>query len=187
MIDISPPQLAAPLVATTALLAMLWAARQPRSRRLLGPAADFWEFARRLVLPLLDRLLRRRVPGQHYAAYTLSLDEVVGTIDATPEEVEQLLWDAGFRRMPLAALKDLPDGRVERGSWAYRDSLLASKQVHVMLFSAGEGQTLVAAHQETNALSPFRALEHYRGIGYDVPAGEREVRRRLDEGVWLEG
>ncbi len=138
------------------------------------------------MLPLLDRLLRRHAPGQHYAAYQLSLDEVVGTIDATPEAVERLLWESGAKRMPLAALKDLPDGRVERGSWAYRDSLLASKQVHVMLFATATGETLVAAHEEANALSPFRALEHYRGVGYDVPAGERAVRERLDERVWLE-
>ena len=47
-----------------------------------NPAADWWELLRRRGLPLLDRLARRRLPGQHYAAYTLSLDEVVGTIDA---------------------------------------------------------------------------------------------------------
>ena len=155
-------------------------------RRLLGPAADGWEYSRRLVLPLLDRLLRQRAPGQHYAAYTVSMDEVVGTIDATPEEVEQLLWDAGFRRMPLAALKTLPDGRTKVGSWAYRDSFLASKQTHVMLFATSEGQTLVAAHRETNALNPAVAMDHYRGRGYDVPGGEREVHRRLNEGVWVE-
>lgn len=178
--------IAAPLVATAALLATLWAIRQPRSRALLGPAADFWEYVRRGLLPLLDRMLRRRAPGQHYAAYQLSMDEVVGTIDATPEEIEQLLWDAGFRRMPLAALKSLPDGRVERGSWTYRDSLLADRQLHVMLFATAEGQTLVAAHAEANALNPMVAMDHYRGRGYDVPAGERQVRKRLDEGVWID-
>jgi len=153
MFDTNTP-LAASLVATVVLLVFAWGTRGPRERRWLGPAADGWEYARALMLPPLDRLLRRRVPGQHYAAYMLSLDEVVGVIDAPPEEVESMLYRAGFRRMPLAAYKSLPE---------------------------------VAAHQEANALSPFTALEHYRGVGYDVPAGEREVRRRLDEGVWEEG
>jgi len=183
-------QLVASLVSLLALLAFAWAARQPRSRTLLGPAADGWETVREAVLPPLDRLLRRRAPGQHYAAYTLSLDEVVGTIDAPPEEVEQLLYKAGFRRMPLAAYKTLPMpyyGREEIGSWAYRDGLLASTQTPVMLFRAAEGQTLVAAHQEANALNPWTALEHYRGEGYDIAAGERAVRERLDEGVWVAG
>jgi len=189
MFDTITP-IAASLVSLVALLAFAWAARGPRSRRWLGPTADGWEILRGVVLPPLDRLLRRRLPGQHYAAYTLSLDEVIGVIDAPPEEVESMLWDAGFRRMPLAAYKTLPIpyyGREEAGSWAYRDGLLASRQTHVMLFAAGEGRTLVAAHQEANALHPLVAMEHYRGVGYDVPAGEKEVRRRLDEGVWVKG
>lgn len=184
MFDTTPTQIAASLISCTTLLLFARALRGPRTRRLIGPAADFWEYARRGLLPLLDRLLRHRVPGQHYAAYTLSMDEIVGTIDATPEEVEQLLWGAGFRRMPLAALKTLPDGRTERGSWAYRDGLLASSQTHVMLFQATEGKTLVAAHREASPINPFTAMDHYRGRGYDVPAGADVVRERLDEGIW---
>ncbi|OTF01862.1 hypothetical protein [Halorubrum sp. SD683] len=110
-------------------------------------------------------------------------------IDTPPEEVEQILWESDARRMPLAALKRLPmpyAGLVERGSWAWRDGLLVDQQVHVMLFAAGGGQTLVAAHQEANALNPLVAMDHYRGRGYDVPGGERAVRKRLDEGVWVE-
>lgn len=177
--------LAAPLVSLVALLLFARAVRGPRTQALLGPAADWWELLRRTLLPTLDRLLRRRAPGQHYAAYTLSLDEVVGVVDAAPEEVERVLWEAGARRMPLAAFKTLPDGRREIGSWAFRDDLLATHQTHVMLFEAEAG-TLVAAHREANALNPWRAVAHYRGAEYDVVAGGREVRRRLDEGVWDE-
>jgi len=185
--SITPTQLAAPLVSLAALWAFAWAIRQPRSRRLLGPAADWWELVRRHGLPLVDRLARRRLDGSHYAAYELSLDEIVGVIDAPPEEVEQMLWESGAKRMPLAALKTLPDGRAEVGSWAWRDGLLAENQTHGMLFAAGEGQTLIAAHGEANALNPFTALDHYRGVGLDADAGERAVRRRLDEGVWADG
>jgi len=185
--NITPVEIAAPLVATVALLGMLWVVRQPRTRRLVGPAADWWETLRRTLLPLLDRLARRRLDGGHYAAYELGADEIVGLIDAPPEQVERVLWDAGFERMPLAALKHLHDGRTEVGSWAWRDSLLAREQVHVMLFrSVRDGETLVAAHREPNALNPWTALDHYRGRGLDADAGEREVRRRLDGGVWAD-
>jgi hypothetical protein len=187
MFDTTPTAIAAPLVATVGLLAFLWALQQPRSRRWLGPAADGWEYARRGLLPLLDRFLDRQ-DGDHYASYHLGEQELVGLLDAPPEQVEVMLYRAGFRRMPLAALKRLPDGRTEIGSWAYRDGLLASEQVHVMLFRAErEGQTLVAAHREPNALNPATALAHYRGRGLDAEAGERAVRERLDEGVWVEG
>jgi len=176
--------IAAPLVATVVLLATGWALQQSRSRRLLGPAADGWEYLRRSLLPLLDRL----APGTHYASYELTDRELVGLIDAPPEEVEQLLWEAGAVRQPLAALKTLPDGRKEVGSWAFREGLLARTQDHVILFEGIlEGETLVAAHQEASPLLPWTALDHYRGRGLDVEAGERAVRERLDEGVWVEG
>jgi len=179
----NPTAIAAPLVATAALLATAWALQQPRSRALLGPAADGWEYVRRGLWPLLDRL----APGMHYASYELTDRELVGLIDAPSEEVEQLLWEAGFVRQPLAALKTLPDGRKEVGSWAFRDSLLAPTQTHVILFEGIlEGETLVAAHQEASPLLPWTALDHYRGRGLDVEAGERAVRERLDEGVWRE-
>ena len=186
--DTTTVQLAASLVSLAALLAFVRTLQGPRTREWLGPAADFWELVRRLLLPVLDRVARRRLPGDHYAAYELPLREVVGTIDATPEQVEQLLWDAGATRMPLAALKTLrfeDIEAVEVGSWAFRDSLFARRQVHVMLF-AMDGQTVVAAHAEASALNPWTALDHYRGVGLSAEAGAREVRRRLDEDVWVE-
>ncbi|UIP00327.1 hypothetical protein Hbl1158_02860 [Halobaculum sp. CBA1158] len=177
----------ASLVSLVGLLLFVRALQSPRTRRWLGPAADWWETLRRLVLPLLDRVARERLPGDHFAAYELRPREIVGVIDASPEETERLLWDAGFRRMPLAALKRLPDGRVEIGSWAWRESPLAKRQIHVMLFAAGEGQTLVAAHEEASALNPWAAWDHYRGVGLSAQGGERAVRERLDERVWKEG
>ncbi|UIO98906.1 hypothetical protein Hbl1158_10205 [Halobaculum sp. CBA1158] len=177
----------ASLVSLTALLLFVRALQGPRTRRWLGPAADWWETLRRAVLPLLDRVARRRLPGDHFAAYHLPEREIVGVIDAPPDRVEAMLFEAGFRRMPLAALKTLPDGRVEVGSWAWRDSPLAELQDHAILFAAAGGdQTLVAAHQEANALNPWTAWDHYRGVGLSAREGERAVRERLDEGVWME-
>lgn len=181
-----PAPIVASLVSLVAVVLFARALQGPRTRRLLGPAADWWETLRRVGLPLLDRVARRRLPGDHYAAYELREREIVGVIDRPPEAVEQLLWDAGARRMPLAALKSLPDGRVEVGSWAFRESLLARHQTHPILFPAGEGRTLVAAHREANALNPWTAWDHYRGVGLSAEAGERVVRERLDEGVWVD-
>jgi len=182
----NPIEIAAPIVATVALLLFLRARRSPHARAVLGPAADGWEVVRRGLLPLLDRLARRRLDGGHYASYELGEGEIVGLIDASPEEVERMLWDAGATRMPLAALKRLPGDRTEIGSWAWRDGVLAREQVHVMLFrGVEEGETLVAAHKEPNALNPWTALDHYRGVGYSPEEGEREVRQRLS-GVFRE-
>lgn len=183
--DISAVEIAAPLVSLLALVLFVRALRGPRTRRWLGPPADFWELLRRWALPLVDRLARRRLPGDHYAAYELDKREVVGVIDAPPEAVERELWAAGARRMPLAAFKTLPDGRREVGSWAFRRGLLATHQTHIMLFAAGDGkQTTVAAHAEHNALNPLVADKHYRGVGYDPVAGADVVRGRLEHMEW---
>jgi len=67
------------------------------------------KYVRRGLLPLLDRFLRR-LDGGHYASYELDEGEIVGLIDAPPEQVERMLWEAGATRMPLAALKRLAGG-----------------------------------------------------------------------------
>lgn len=190
-IDITDEQLlyaAATLVATVALYARL---RAPD--RWFGPRAGAWNPVRRLLLPPLDRLKRERIPGG-FAMYTLEREEYVGIVDADLDDVEYWLHDQGFERMPLAALKELEDGRLERGSWVLRDGLLAERQLHVMLFDAereqppddaavaahaGDSEDTVGvdvyAHEEYNALHPVYGYKHYRGVDYDPEAGVRRM------------
>lgn len=172
--------IAAGIVSTIGLLWFVWAARQPRNTRYVGPAADWWETLRSILLPLLSQ----RVPRIKWA-YTLHEREYVGVIDRPPEEVEQLLWEHGFTRNPLAAYKTLSDETGEVGSWAWRESLFADSQLHVMLFPAREG-TAVYAHVEPNAQNPFTALDHYRGVGYNPQEGAELCRNLLPDGVWHE-
>lgn len=178
--DIPTTPIAAVVVSTVALVAFLWAVRRPRSARYLGPAADYWETLRRLLLPPLHAYAERY---GHFTAQVVNERSYVGRIDSPPDQVEHLLWQHGFQRMPLASFKSLSDGTPEAGSWAYRESLTASEQLHVMLFSTREG-TAVYCHREANALSPFTALAHYRGVGYDPQAGANQLREKLPSGVW---
>lgn len=162
--ELTPLDVAAPVVALLGLYLYL---RLGRAH--YGPEADYVEVIRRSVLPQLNRLARRR--GWGYTAYRLGRDEFVGYIEDDPEVVEERLHAAGYERMPLAAFKYSPDGRPEVGSWAWRESLLATRQVHVMLFETGDGEaTEVYAHDEFNAYNPRVALAHYLGLGY-VPLG----------------
>jgi len=163
---------AAPAVAAVALLG--WYGYLPDRHK--GARADWWNYGRRLLLPLLNRLARRH--GLGYAGYDLPEEEFVGRVDATVDEVEIGLDDVGFERMPLAALKETADGRVERGSWAFREGPLADRQLHVMLF-VGDGGTDIYAHDEYNAFHPRYALRHYRGVGLDAEVGEQRLREML--------
>lgn len=180
MLDLSPIEIAAPLVALAGLL--LYLHLGPKQ---YGPRADWWETLRRTVLPQLNRLAQRN--GWGYAAYTLSPEEYIGTSERPPEMFEQFLSDHGFKRMPLAAYKYEPEemgGKGEVGSWAYRGSMLATRQDHLILFEAPSGGTDVYGHSEYNAYNPLTAAQHYLGVNY-VPLGSvsgiERVERFIEE------
>ena len=179
-------QIVAALVASVALYAYL---RSPAW--VFGPQARFWNPLRRVLVPVLDRIAREhltdRTGGEiSYAAYELDNSEYVGRVEASVGEFERELYADGFERMPLAALKSLDDGRIERGSWARRDGLLASRQHHIMLFEspAGESGIDVYSHTEPNALNPAEAWAHYTGKRYDPQAGVDKTRAWLNESAF---
>jgi len=167
--------IAAPLVAAVALIA--WYGYADDNVR--GPRASWWNGLRRLTLPLLDRLACEHTIG--YAKYELDDEEFVGTAKGSIGDVEAKLWMLGFERMPLSALKRLEDGRQERGSWAYREGPLATRQLHVMLFDSVDGGMDVYAHDEYNAFHPRYALKHYRGVDLDAEAGAEQLKEMVGD------
>ena len=175
-------QIVAALVASVALYAYL---RSPAW--VFGPQARFWNPLRRVLVPVLDAVASRHLDDRtdgaiSYAAYELDNSEHVGRVEASVGEFERALYDSGFTRLPLAALKSLDDGRIERGSWAKRESLLAPRQTHVMLFESppGESGIDVYAHGEPSAINPATAWKHYRGVEYSPSEGVETMREWLD-------
>lgn len=103
----------------------------------------------------------------------------VGTVEATLPDLEATLYDAGFRWDPFSLHHRTPAGTTSDGSWAYRDSLLADRQLHVVLFERATGRIDVYAHDEPNWLR--HPIGH---AGMDDIRREREsgrIRRWLDE------
>ena len=173
-ISIQPEAILAAVVAAVGLIAYYYAPSW-----LFGPEARFWNPIRRVLVPIIDRWLADTAGDLDYAAYELDQSEHAGRVEADVVAVGDALADAGYKRMPLAALKTLPDGRVEAASWARRSSLLARRQTHVILFEA-DGATDIYAHEEPNATNPLTAWKHYRGVGYDPAAGVKTVREWLN-------
>jgi hypothetical protein len=173
-----------------AAVAMALVVAVAQSRR-LGPQADWVEVVRAVCLPILDRVLDPALGGVG-AAYEIAASERVGVLDATPEETERLLWQAGCRRNVLSASKTLPDGRRQRGAWVYRRAadVGASMQVDIMLFEARGGTAVYAHHEYSSALRPFRPsvlLKHYRGAIYDPATGGRILQQAiLPSARWIE-
>jgi hypothetical protein len=174
MIDFTDPKVLAPVVSLIGLLAFVWAIRHPRTKLILGPPADFWELIRRYGLPLLGK----RLPDRIYTTGNVTESQFVVRTDKSPEQVEEVLWANGYKRMPLAAFKSLPDGRKSVGSWAYRDGPLSDKQLHITLFEAENG-TGVYAHLEPSAINPLTAYAHFASDEVDARAGVEAAQKQL--------
>lgn len=160
---------AAPIVSIAALIT-LYGFLDSAHR---GLDAKYWHRIRKQLLPILDRIARRF--GLGYATYQLQPEEFAGHINKPVSEVENILAENGFERMPLSAWKTLEDGRCEVGSWARRDGVLADFQIHVMLFRAEGNRTDLYAHEEYNPFHPAHATKHYEFIGHDPEAGTQRV------------
>lgn len=144
----------------------------PPFRWTLGPDSRWWEPIRRALSRFFGYVFDTRAGPRPITEH-----EYAGTIVASLDAVEPLLWEHGFRRNPLSRLKTR-DGAPEAGSWVYRESPLAERQLHLMLFR-GETGVDVYAHSEQSSVNPFVGRDHFRGAAQNVAEGVREARRRL--------
>ncbi|WP_248897947.1 hypothetical protein [Haloplanus halobius] len=142
-----------------------------------GPSARWWESVRRRLSRIAGRFDDRAGPRPVTDA------EFAGSTDRSLAAFERRLWRTGFVRNPLSRLKTR-GGRPEAGSWAYRDSPLARRQLHLMLFARDDGGVDVYAHEEPSSVNPALAATHFAGRGQSVAAGVERARARfsLDAG-----
>jgi len=161
-----------------AAVAVAFVALQTVLRYQLGPEADWWEDVRRENVPVLHRFLE---DYGLYATYPMAAEEYAGTFPHDPETVEEILADEGFVRNPVAALKTRGEGQREVGSWVCRESPIARRQFHVVLFRRPDDEgTDAYAHEEYSSLNPTVAYEHHREVDYDPEAGVERARELFD-------
>ena len=103
----------------------------------------------------------------------------VGTVQLPIDELEAELRDGGFSWDPLSMYHYTPEGSSTDGSWAYRSSWLADRQLHVVLFAHSRDRTDVYAHDEYNCLR--HPVKHAEEVDVRRKDGVAEVRR------WLAG
>jgi len=160
------------LLALGAMLGLLQAYVVPVHRN-RGPEGRWWEAVRRRLSHLLGGVFDDRAGPR-----PITVGEYAGSLDCSVREAELLLWEWGFIRNPLARLKTL-DGVPEAGSWVYRDSPLADRQLHVMLFARADGGTDVYAHEEASNVHPRYAVDHFLGGSQRLATGVGRARERL--------
>lgn len=137
-----------------------------------GPEGRWWE-------PI--RLAASRALGvafdERSGPRPITEGEYAGRLPCSLAAAERRLWAEGFVRNPFARLKHR-DGEPERGSWAYRESPLADRQLHLMLFPA-DGGVDVYAHEELSCVNPRLGAAHVDGVGQSVARGVERARARL--------
>lgn len=138
-----------------------------------GPGARWWEPLRQRASHLLGRRF-----DEGAGPRPITDKEYAGTLPVPLSVAEELLYQRGFVRNPLARLKHR-DGTPESGSWAYRDSPLATRQLHCMLFEEEDGQTAVYAHEEFSSVHPLYAPAHFAGRDQRTQMGIERAREQL--------
>lgn len=101
---------------------------------------------RRAVGPWIDRVAREF--GQPVTQ--VREREYAGTARCRIDDLEAKLSETGFHWDPLSLYHYTPLGTRADGSWVYLESLLADRQLHVVLFAQSEDRVDLYAHDEPN-------------------------------------
>jgi hypothetical protein len=125
--------------------------------------------------PWIDRLARR--VGQ--PEYHVRDEGYAGTVSVPVADLESRLADAGFSWDPVSLYHRTQAGTGTDGSWVYRSSPLADRQLHVVLFAQSADRLDVYAHEEYSWLR--HPVKHARQEDIRRERGAAELRRWLDE------
>jgi hypothetical protein len=135
---------------------------------------DFPYWVRQYVGPGITRLAR--TIGQ--PEYRIRRTEYVGTVRLPMEELIAELRAGGFAWGPFSWYHQPPVETDPNGSWTYRRSLLADRQLHVVLSAQAREHVAVYAHEEYNWLR--HPVKHGKQVGIDREKGAAEMRRWLE-------
>lgn len=145
-------------------------------RCVLGPDAEYWDVFRYRSLWISKRLFGWVL----HTDRPIRNEEFAGVLPMNPNEAERVLWENGFHRNPVAAVKTR-NGTPEIGSWVRREHPKAKRQLHIMLFHnpSGKDSVDVYAHEEFSSVNLNVAVRHYRGIDQRARLGVERAKKLL--------
>jgi len=139
---------------------------------LLNSNDDWIEGVRRYLYPKLNPYLK---PVGGYSLGKVTESQYVGVLEEDEDTIERGLDDM-CRRNPIAALKELNDGRVSEGSWVILhednpDLVEKGMQLHFTLFELQDGSRgrEVYAHYEDDWRTSW--LAHLRSMNLSASEG----------------
>lgn len=110
--------------------------------------------------------------------YQIRRTEYVGTVRLPMDELVAELRAGGFAWGPISWYHQPPVETDPNGSWTYRRSWLADRQLHVILSAEAREHVAVYAHEEYNWLR--HPVKHGKQVGIDRERGAAEMRRWLE-------
>jgi len=117
--------------------------------------------------------------------YELRRSGYVGTLDRPIDEFAEALRDDGFSWGPVSWYHRPPVGTDPNGSWTYRSSRFADRQLHVILAARAPECIDVFAHWEYNWLR--HPVKHAKQRSIDRETGSETMRAWLaDRGIPFE-
>lgn len=129
---------------------------------------------RRSVGPWIDRVAR--LVGQ--PVIHIRASEYGGTVHRRIDDLEAHLSRAGFHWDPFSLYHFTPLGTKADGSWVYRDSPIADRQLHAVLFAQDDDRVDVYGHYEYNWIR--HPVAHVRQQDIRHREGGRRVAAHLD-------
>lgn len=105
--------------------------------------------------------------------------EYAGTVDCPITDLEAKLQADGFSWAPFSLYHRTPAGTRPNGSWTYRSSILADRQLHVILFARDSDTIDIYAHIEPNWLR--HPVKHLQQSGIDREEGATQMRKWLEK------
>lgn len=136
-----------------------------------------WQLPRRIrqaVGPWINRLARALGQSSDHIRPT----EYVGTVHISLDDLESHLRASGFTWAPFSLYHRTPMGTNTDGSWTYRPSLLADRQLHVVLFTQSAKRIDIYAHDEYNWVR--HPIKHAKRSDIRRKEGAAQLRRWLD-------
>lgn len=176
-------------VAATTVVAIVVTARLYFGSVVFAPRyVAIWNTARRLLVPILQRVIyRTAIPNVEIENKAIKA-EYVGVVDLTGQELAMRIDGHRAVEIPLlAGFKTDWDGNTESATFVWYPgsppvgfpNWLSPYQVHVTCFRVGQS-TRVTAHYEANPWRPDRVLDHlFKGGSFSAPKGVKRTERAL--------
>ena len=151
-----------------------------------------WNVARRVLVPVLQRVIYHQLPFNIEIENESHRDEYAATVSHSPQQLALKIDEVREVEVSLlSGFKTAPDGRRERGTFVWYTGpkpftsaprWLRRYQVHPTVFRREDGTYDVYAHFEANSYRPDLWADHlFKGPSFSVEKGVRKTQNALDD------